>query len=173
MFGSKMTFAALVAASLSTTALAQQSGPRVYSTTQPDTPRYTAIMSADQAYPAAEVSRELAEQRVHPHLAKLVIGGGPAAVDEAGATAKQTTYIDPTRRLDGARGLDESHSIVRARAHYLARHGDRYELPNRARLIVAPARADDAADNAKPMFIFRKPNGPVPTQRGELIARTD
>lgn len=170
----KMTIGTAAVLGLGTIALAED-GPRIYSTTAPNLVRAAYIEpAAPVAYPAAQVPRALAEQRVHPHMAKLVIGLSQAAMDADHKSAKITTYIDPTRRLDANRGLDESHSIVRARANYLAQHNGRYALPNQAVLIIRPTRDRDAvAGRAQPVFIFRKPVEAAPNKDGELVASAD
>jgi len=151
-----------------------------------------------------EVSRSLAAQPVHPHLVKVVLGEDSVRLSPGGSPHNVggvvlSTYIDPLQRLDGNRGLDENHSLVRAQRQYLALRGvtteqinairsssdraraEQLAPANRARIVVAPTRQVHADEAPKPLMILpvphRQPKPDSTTPSGEvdpkLVARGD
>ncbi len=138
----------------------------------------TRVVLPAQLHPQVAVSRSLAAQPVHPHMAKVIIGGGGAGADMTASAAQVSTYIDPLRRLDGDGGLDENHSLVRAQRLYLSltmssteelnalrsraheSFGQTYGRANRALIVVNPHAKDKAmemSDQPKPIMIIPKP----------------
>ncbi len=94
----------------------------------------TRIVVPARLHREVEVSRTLAAQPVHPHMVKVILGGGRSAGYETGANPVISTWIDPLRRLDGANGLDENHSLVKAQRLYLSLSGTTQRQIDEARV---------------------------------------
>ncbi len=133
-------------------------------------------------YPArlhreVEVSRSLAAQPVHPHMAKVIIGGGSDHLSSGRAGGALSTYIDPLRQLTGDGGLDDDHSLVKAQRLHRSLSGittdqlaalsnaslktqPRAVGSNRARLILPPQShglMPNDRPTLKPVFILPNP----------------
>ncbi len=126
-----------------------------------------------------EVSRSLAAQPVHPHLAYIQIGGGSEDLTAPRGGGALTTYIDPMRQLDGDEGLEENHSFIKAQRLHRSLSGVTTEQlaaltsaalaaqprgvgSNRARLIANPhAHGFKPIDRIQhqPVFILPAPGG--------------
>lgn len=76
----------------------------------------TRIVIPPLLHPEVAVSRTLAAQPVHPHMAQVVIGG-------INHSAAMSTWIDPYRRLVGEGLLDENHSLARAQRLFYGLRG--------------------------------------------------
>lgn len=153
-----------------------------------------------QQHPQVAVSRSLAAQPVHPHMAKVQIGGTTSQTDGGTSNGAITTWIDPLRRLDGNHGLAESHSFVKAQRLHRSLSGTTTEQlaalynaslaarptaagPNQARVIVPPqAGRFKPIDqvNVRPVLILPAPNAaptprsaPAPADQKLLADRTD
>ncbi len=118
-------------------------------------------------HPEVAVSRSLAAQPVHPHMAKLQLAG-------------QHTWIDPYRDYDADSRLDGGHTLIQARNLYFRQTGvstrqleqmranqGRFEAPfdrpNRASLVVSgerDPRADgEMMDGPQPIMVIPAPDG--------------
>lgn len=137
----------IVAATLTITAMtAAARAERPYQEQFPlddDRPNTARVIVNAQLHPEVAVSRSLAAQPVHPHLAEVLL-------NEA-----ISTYIDPLAELDGESGLIEGHSLLRAQqlardlrgisAVDLQAVQSRYTISqpvatNTARIVTAPRR---------------------------------
>ncbi len=138
----------------------------------------TRIITPAQLHPNVTVSRTLAAQPVHPHMVKVIIGGGSPGANTSAGAGQISTWIDPMRKLDGDGGLDENHSLVKAQRLYLSLtmtsteelnairshshevYANTYAQSNRVRIVVNPKARQDAAGMArapKPMMVLTKP----------------
>lgn len=139
----------------------------------------TRIITPAQLHPNVAVSRTLAAQPVHPHMVKVIIGGGSPGADTSTGAGQISTWIDPMQRLDGGDGLDENHSLVKAQRLYLSLTGvsteqlyairshshesyaAAYATSNRAQLVVNPKAGQgektDMAHTPRPIMVLTKP----------------
>ena len=154
------------------------------------------LIVAARLHREVEVSRSLAAQPVHPHMARVVLGG-EFTTGSGSVSGQIQTYIDPLRKLDGHRGLDHNHSLVKAQRLHLALTGMTTEqlhavrsqseaaelaMPraNQARIVVAPQRdTQTMMAMPKPLMIIPVPNQGAPQEYkpqdkdGKLLATTD
>jgi hypothetical protein len=163
----------------------------------------TAIIVSPRLHPEVEVSRTLSAQPVHPHMVKVVVGGGYSRTGKINGAVH--TWIDPLRRLDGHEGLDENHSLVRAQRLYLSLSGmttrevhetqyhswklqQTYAGQSRAYIVVSPKarQAAPAEHEPRPLMVIPKPVhqsrpvAPMPTvpkqqeaDRDDLVAQAE